>query len=280
MPTGLTRSRAGDEAARSLSASWAAFDLPQGGRACPLAMMAIHQQRNVDMTGLTARDLMTPDVVTVPPETPVMAVARLLADRGISAVPVTDSQGQILGIVTEGDLIRRLAGEEDRPASWLSAIFADPARQAERYARTHGALARDVMTENLVAVAPDALASRIAGLMEEHGIRRVVVTEEGRLKGIVSRADLLRALVAPPHEDAACTDERIRRAVLAAMRKEPWADTFHTMVEVTDGVVAFHGFYRSEAVKRGLRVLAENVPGVKSVDDQTQPMPMYLYAAA
>lgn len=232
------------------------------------------------MTGLTARDLMTPDVVTVPPETPVMAMARMLADRGISAVPVLSAEGQLLGIVTEGDLIRRLAGEEDRPVSWLAALFSDPARQAERYARTHGATAQDVMTENVVTVSPDTLASRIAGLMEERNIRRVLVTEEGRLKGLVSRADLLRALVAPPTEEAACTDERIRRAVLAAMRKEPWADTFHTMVEVKDGMVIFHGFFRSEAVKRGLRVLAENVPGVKGVDDQTQPMPMYLYAAA
>lgn len=232
------------------------------------------------MTGLTARDLMTPDVVTVPPETPVLAVARLLADRGISAVPVVDAQGQLAGIVTEGDLIRRLAGEQDRPSSWLAAIFADPARQADRYARTHGVTAQDVMSEHVVTVPLETPASRIAGLMEEHSIRRVLVTEEGRLKGLVSRADLLRALVAPPHEEAACTDERIRRAVLAAMRKEPWADTFHTMVEVKDGVVVFHGFYRSEAVKRGLRVLAENVVGVKGVDDQTQPMPMYLYAAA
>ncbi|HYF06332.1 MAG TPA: CBS domain-containing protein [Acetobacteraceae bacterium] len=232
------------------------------------------------MTSLTARDLMTPDVVTVPPETPVMAVARMLADRGISAVPVTDAQGHLLGIVTEGDLIRRLAGEADRPASWFTNFFADPARQAERYARTHGATARDVMTEQVVTATPDTPASRIAALMEERGIRRVVIAEEGRLKGIVSRADLLRALAAPPHEEAAASGERIRRAVLAAMRKEPWADTFHTMVEVKDGVVEFHGFYRSEAVRRGLRVLAENVPGVRGVKDNTQPMPMYLYAAA
>ncbi len=232
------------------------------------------------MTSLTARDLMTPDVVTVPLETPVLAMARLLADRGISAVPVVDAKGQLAGIVTEGDLIRRLAGEEDRPASWLASIFADPARQADRYARTHGVTAQDVMTDQVVTVSPDTTVTRIAGLMEEHGIRRVLVTEEGRLKGLVSRADLLRALVAAPHEEAACSDERIRRAVLAAMRKEPWADTFHTMVEVREGVVVFHGFYRSEAVKRGLRVLAENVVGVKGVDDQTQPMPMYLYAAA
>lgn len=230
------------------------------------------------MTTLRARDLMTPDVITVPPETPVLAIARLLGDRGISAVPVVDAQGQAVGVVTEGDLIRRLAGEQDKPAGWFASLFADPARDAERYARTHGMTARDVMTSDVITVDPDTLASAVAHVMEDRSIRRVLVTQEGRLKGIVSRADLLRALVVPPEPQGELSDERIRRAVLAAMKKEPWADTFYTMVEVTGGVVQFHGFSRSAAVQRGLRVLAENVPGVKSVVDNTQPMPAYLFA--
>ncbi len=232
------------------------------------------------MTSLTARDLMTPDVVTVPPETPVIAVARLLAERGISAVPVLERDGTLLGIVTEADLIRRLAGEEDRPAGWLRTLFGDPAAQADRYARTHGMTACDVMTEDLVTVEEATSACRIAHLMEERGIRRVLVVQDGRLRGIVSRADLLRALVAPPPEQGEFSDERIRRAVLAAMRKQPWADTFTTLVEVKDGVVQFHGFVRDAAVARALRVLAEQVPGVKAVEDNTQPLPIYLYGLA
>jgi CBS domain-containing protein len=232
------------------------------------------------MTGLTARDLMTPDVVTVPPETPVMAMARLLSDRGISAVPVVDAAGAVLGIVTEADLIRRLAGEEDKPSSWFGALFSDPANQAERFARTHGVTARDLMTEKVVAVAPDTAVAHIAHMMEEQKIRRVVVLEGDKLRGIVSRADLLRALVTPVHEEAELSDERVRRAVMAAMKKEPWTDTFYTMVEVENGVVTFHGFRRSDAVQKALRVLAENVPGVKSVVDDTQPMPVFIYGAA
>lgn len=232
------------------------------------------------MSGPTARDLMTPDVVTVPPETPVMAMARLLSDRGISAVPVVDGAGKVLGIVTEADLVRRLAGEEDKPTSWFGALFADPASQAERFARTHGVTAKDLMTEKVVSVAPDTSAAHIAHMMEEQKIRRVVVLEGETLKGIVSRADLLRALVTPAHEEAELSDERVRRAVMAAMKKEPWTDTFYTMVEVKDGVVTFHGFRRSDAVQKALRVLAENVPGVKSVVDDTQPMPVFIYGAA
>lgn len=231
------------------------------------------------MSPLTARDLMTPDVVTVPPETPVLAVARLLAERGISAVPVLDKAGAVKGIVTEADLIRRLAGEADVPRGWFARLFADPGADAERYARTHGVTAGDIMTEEVVAVAEDAKAAEIAHLMEDSHIRRVLVVQDGRLRGVVSRADLLRALVTPPPAEGELSDDRIRRAVLAAMRKEPWADTFYTMVEVKDGVVTFHGFSRTDAVKRGLRVLAENVPGVKGVVDETQPMPVYLYAA-
>jgi CBS domain-containing protein len=231
------------------------------------------------MSPLTARDLMTPDVVTVPPETPVVAVARLLAERGISAVPVLDKGGALQGIVTEADLIRRLAGQEDAPRGWFSSLFADPGEEAERYARTHGVTARDIMTQTVVTVGEDATAAHIAHLMEDGHIRRVLVVSDGRLRGIVSRADLLRALVTPPAVEGELSDDRIRRAVLAAMRKEPWADTFYTMVEVKDGVVEFHGFSRTDAVKRGLRVLAENVPGVKGVIDSTQPMPVYLYAA-
>ncbi|MBL6458125.1 CBS domain-containing protein [Belnapia sp. T6] len=223
---------------------------------------------------------MSVDVVTVPPETPVVAIARLLAERGISAVPVLDHDGRLRGIVTEADLIRRLAGAEDRPAGWLRRLFADAATEAERYARTHGATASDVMTEQLVTVTPGTTATHVAHLLEEMGIRRVLVVEDGKLRGLVSRADLLRALVAPPEPAHGLSDGRIRAAVLAQMRKQPWADTFSTMVEVQGGTVTFHGFVRSEAARRALRVLAENIPGVTKVVDETQPMPAYLSVAA
>jgi CBS domain-containing protein len=232
------------------------------------------------MSLLTAKDLMTPDVVTVPPETPVTAMARLLSQRGLSAVPVQAPDGRVIGIVTEADLIRRLAGEEDAPRGWFASLFSDPAALADRYARTHGSTAADIMTEQVVTVTEDTSAAHIARLLEEKHIRRVVVVSDGRLRGVVSRSDLLRALVSPPPAEGDLSDDRIRRAVLAAMRKEPWADTFYTLVEVKNGIVTFHGFSKTEAVKRGLKVLAENVPGVKKVIDETQPMPTYLYAAA
>lgn len=229
------------------------------------------------MENLSARDLMTPDVVTVPLETPIVAIARLMAERGISAVPVLGEKGEVKGIVTEADLLRRLAGQVDKPPGWFASMFGDPVRQAERFARTHGVNAADVMTEELIYVTPETPAPQVAHLLEDRGIRRVLVMEEGRLRGVVSRADLLRALLTPTAGSVESDDERIRTAVLAAMRQQPWASTYQTMVDVKDGVVEFSGFVSSEGLQRGLRVLAENVPGVKAVHDRTQSMPMILY---
>lgn len=223
---------------------------------------------------MRARDLMTTSLVTIPPDAPVEAVARMLAERGISGVPVVDAEGRLLGLVTEGDLLRRLAAAEDRPRSWLAGLFASATEQARRYARLHGRKARDVMTTDLVTAEEDTPVEHVARIIEERNIRRVPVLRDGRLVGVVSRADLLRALVAPPGALAAdAPDSRIRARLVAAMREQPWADTYYIFPEVEDGVVTFYGFSRSESVKQGLRVLAEGVPGVKAVRFATETVP-------
>ena len=228
---------------------------------------------------LRARDLMTKEVVTVPPATPATSLARLLTDRGISAAPVTDPGGRLLGIVTEADLLRRLAGAEDKPAGWLRKFFSNPDRQAERYAKTHGMEARDVMTEEVIAVEPDATAEHCARVMEERGIKRLPVLQGGRLVGIVSRADLLRAVLEPPAKIGAEErerDARIRAALREEMRAQPWAGGLDAFADVRDGVVTLRGFVRSDEVRRGLRVLAARIEGVERVEDcmEDAPLPM------
>ncbi len=106
------------------------------------------------MTTLSARDLMAAEVVTSPPETPVAALIRLFTDRGVAAVPITDTSGTLLGIVTERDLIRRLADEDERPTGWLARFTDRPNARADRYARSHGAIAREVMIERVVRSRP------------------------------------------------------------------------------------------------------------------------------
>jgi CBS domain-containing protein len=224
---------------------------------------------------MRARDLMTRDPVTIPPEAPLPLVARTLAERGFSGAPVVDREGQLLGMVTESDLIRRIAAPEDAPGSWLRDLFSTAGQQAARFARTHGQTAADVMTTGLVTADEDTPIERIAKAMEERGIRRVPVVRDGRLLGIVSRADLIRALLVPAAALAAdAPDERIRRAVLAAMQEQPWADAFFIFPDVQDGVVSFHGFCRNDEVKRALRVLAEGIPGVKGVQVMAEKAPL------
>ena len=226
---------------------------------------------------MQARDLMSRNLVVVPPEMPVAAVAELLAGRGISAVPVVDAEGKPLGIVTEGDLIRRLADRPPGPLNWFFNLFRDARPLVQRFAKAHGATARDVMSAELVTVQEDVSADRIAELMEQHGIRRVLVLRDGRLAGIVSRADLLRAILRPEQpEQARREDREILHAVISAMRAQPWTDTFWVFPNVQNGVVTLYGYARSDTMREGLRVLAQGVPGVKSVQDQMAPMPLIL----
>lgn len=224
---------------------------------------------------MKARELMSTNLVVVPPETPATAVAALLASRGISAVPVVDASGAPVGLVTEGDLIRRLADAKPGPMGWFLGLFKESGKLADRFSKAHGKTARDVMTADLSTVGEDASAEDIARLMEERGIRRVPVVKDGRLVGIVSRADLLRAVLAPQENKAEALgdDAAILRAVLSAMRDQPWVDSFWVFPDVREGVVTLCGFYRSDAVRHGLKVLAEEVPGVKRVEDKMEPMP-------
>jgi CBS domain-containing protein len=228
-----------------------------------------------------AHDLMSTNLIIVPPETPVVGVAQLLGSRGISAVPVVDAEGRLLGLVTEGDLIRRLAEEKRGPLGWFLGMFRDSRKLANRFAKAHGAKAEDVMTRELVTVGEEAGADEIARLMEKHNIRRVPVLKDGKLTGIVSRADLLRAVLAPPATPAAgeATDAALLEAVIAAMREQPWVNTFYVFPSVKEGTVSLYGYHRSEEVQRGLAVLVRAVPGVKVVDDRTGTMPFFMRAS-
>lgn len=227
---------------------------------------------------MKARDLMTPDVITVTPETPVLGIARLLSERHISAVPVTDAERKPVGLVSEGDLLRQVSGVADDKPGFFEALFSDPAKMAAQYARAHGRAAKDIMTSDLVTVSEDADAAEIARQLDKMHIRRVLVVRDGRLVGVVTRADLLRAIVAQqtgPVTDG--SDESIYRAVMAEMKKQPWASTFYTTVVVKDGVVEFYGYCGSDEYRRALRVLAEGVSGVKKVEDHLVIGPLYVY---
>ena len=226
---------------------------------------------------MRAEDIMTREVITVPPDMGVPEVARLFAERGISGAPVVDGDGMLLGIVTETDLMRRLA--DRRPPGWLRALFANPAELARDFALTHGRSVGDVMTPDLVTVGPEAALDEVTRLLEEKAIRRLPVVDDGRLLGVVSRADLLKAILAPaptPEDGESLSDDALRQEILRRLRMQPWVDRHFLHVAVQHGEVRITGFARSPAVGQGLHALAEEVPGVRAVRLDLAPPPPFL----
>lgn len=231
---------------------------------------------------MKAKDVMTTRLVTVTPDTDVRAIATLLIERHISAVPVTDGQGKLLGIVSEGDLLHRAESDTTPKArSWWLGLFSDPSDSATDYAKVHGMKARDVMTENVVTVTEDTPLADIAELLESRNIKRVPVVRDGKPVGIVSRANLLQGLVAARETlasiDIPVSDETIRQRILDELKDQDWASVGTTNVLVSDGVVTFWGAVASDAERRATRALAEGVPGVKSIEDKRGTLRLSAY---
>jgi len=235
---------------------------------------------------MRAMDVMTTNVVTVGPDTPVQEVAKILSERSISGVPVVDAANRLVGIVSEGDLLHRVeTGTERRPdrrtgrrrSWWLDTIGADE-ELARDYVKSHGRTARDVMTSEVTFVSDTTELGEIANILESKRIKRVPVVRDGRLVGIVSRANLVRALAAagPRLSDEIATDDRtIRQKLLTELQGQDWVHTWAADIIVRDGVV--HLWVtddRPEQERHALRVAAENIPGVRGVEEHLVPAPM------
>jgi CBS domain-containing protein len=227
---------------------------------------------------MKARELMTANVVSVAPETPVAEIASLLLKHRISAVPVT-SDNRVVGIVSEGDLIHRQENGTERARSWWLEAFTDSETLARDYAKSHGRRAVDVMTRHVVSVTEDTDAGEIASLLDKRRIKRVPVVRDGTLVGVVSRADLLRSLLAARPTSPGVPDDRtLHDTILARARAEPWAEVVMLNIVVRGGDVELWGIVSSEEQRNAMRVLAEGVPGVRSVRDRLEVMPLWAYA--
>lgn len=225
---------------------------------------------------MQAVDVMTTKLVTVEAETSVREIAQLMLQCRISAVPVVDRDQRILGIVSEGDLMRRPENETDqRPAWWLESILSTR-DQAEDYVKAHGRKASDVMTRNVVEVQEDTPLHEIARLLEQHRIKRVPVTREGRLVGIISRANLLHGLVAKSAEfisPSSPDDRTIRDTIVKTLSKEAGINTAMINVVVHDGAVQLWGIVNSADEKRAAQLAAENTPGVVAIQNYLGRLP-------
>jgi len=215
---------------------------------------------------MNAGDIMVKDVISVGPGTPVREVASLMLERRISGVPVIDGERRVLGVVSEGDLIRRPEiGTYQGPTGWLT-VFLSQDDSARDFVKTHGLLAAEVMSRPAICVAPATLLAEVVRLFERHRVKRLPVVERGVLIGLVTRAELLRALVArqamPPVTPG---DQEIRDRIEAFLRSEAWAPSTVVHVQVTDGVVQLWGAVNSSAQHDALVLAVRGIPGVKEV---------------
>lgn len=219
---------------------------------------------------LRANDVMTGKVITIASGSTVVEAARLMIDRKISAVPVLDGE-RLVGIVSEGDLLHRAEiGTAEYRRWWWPRLLLNPGALAEEYARSHSRHVYDVMTRRVHTIAEITPVPRIARLLDRHRIKRLPVMRGDALIGIVSRADLMKAVVAAAAAAPQLIgdDLAIRARLLEELRLQPWATVAGSNLEVNGGVVSLWGCVGSEDERHATRVLAENIAGVTAVEDR------------
>lgn len=216
-------------------------------------------------------DVMSRGVRTVFATDGIHVAIRLMLQGGYSGLPVVDSKDRLIGILTEGDLLRRAElGTARWHPDWLNFLLG-PSRLAREYTDSHAQQVDEVMSIEVIAVDESTPLPEAVGLMEQHHVKRLPVLRKGKVVGMLSRADLLRACLSAQERRAhglTISDDVIRECIETEMRAQPWDPHATIQVRVSGGTVQLHGVVTSEALREALRVLAENVPGVTAVDDQ------------
>ena len=218
---------------------------------------------------MKVKDVMTSPVLSVESESPISQAIQLMLEKRISGLPVLDGQGRLVGIVTEGDFLRRTeTGTQRRRSRWLEFLIG-PGRLADEYTRSHGRKVIDVMTPDPVTINEQTSLEQVVQIMEKHRIKRLPVLREQKLVGIVSRANLLHALagVASDIKPVTTSDEAIREQLLAELGRQSWAPAALINAIIKQGVVELWGTITDERERQAIIVAAENVPGVKGVRD-------------
>lgn len=218
---------------------------------------------------MQARDVMTANVISIDPEQTVLQAARLMLQHHISGLPVVDSSGSLVGVLSEGDFLRRRETEtEHRRSRWLEFLMG-PGKIASEYTRSHGSKVGEVMTPDVRTVDEDAALEDIVELMERHRIKRVPIMRAGKMVGIITRSNLMHAMVSMARSAPAVAkdDAAIRAQLMTEFKKEEWAPVAMVNVVVKDGVVELWGAIVDERQRGALKVAAENTPGVKGVKD-------------
>ncbi len=218
---------------------------------------------------MKAADVMGVNVVTVRPAWSVQQAAMLMLEKDISGLPVIDEEGRLVGIVSEGDLMRRAdCGTGHRPSWWLRMLMGRDGL-AREYVRENGRKVEDVMTREVITASPFASLGEIAELLERNKIKRVPIVANGNVLGVVSRANIVQAVASYLRSDHVTnqTDAALRETILTKFKSEPWAQVGLINVTVNEGTVDLWGIAESHAQKDAFRVAAEATPGIKAVND-------------
>lgn len=223
--------------------------------------------QNEEERDMKAGDVMTTGAATVHPWDTVGEAARTMANYGVSGLPVIDGEGGVVGMLTERDLLRRVElGTEHRRPRWRDLWF-EPGDLAEEYSRAHGRKVEDVMSRDVAAIDTEMPLDEVVGLMEEKGYKRLPVVRDGKLVGIVSRANLLTALSRrlDPPGTVDRDDLALRRQILDELANKAWSKGAAIDVQVREGKIILRGTVEDERVARAMQVAAENTPGAKNV---------------
>ncbi len=214
-------------------------------------------------------DVMTREVVSISPDASVMEAVRLMLQHKISGLPVVDAAGDLQGVLTEGDFLRRAETGTERKHSRVIEFLLGPGRLATDYVHASGRKVSEVMTPDVRTVTEDEPLEKVVHLMERYRIKRVPVVRGAKVVGMVTRANLMRALasLALAENPVAADDAAIRERLLAELKRQPWAPVGLIDVVVKDGVVKLSGALTDERERQAIRIAAENIPGVKKVED-------------
>jgi len=220
---------------------------------------------------MKAADIMTRRLVTIDPDSSIAEAANRMIENRISGMPVLDAQGRLVGLISEGDLLHRseMGTDQRQRRSWWLRLISGPTGAADDYVKSHSRNVGDVMTRSVVSVSPDASLGEVVRVLERHRIKRVPVLDNGKLVGIVSRANLLQALAASAKEvqEVSVDDRTLRDRILAELSSQPWAPDYSDNIVVKTGIVHLWGSVSTESQHQALRVAAESVPGVKGIED-------------
>ncbi|AFL52510.1 CBS domain-containing protein [Sinorhizobium fredii] len=209
---------------------------------------------------MLAKDIMSKNVLSLSPEHSISHAARMMLENRISGLPVCDNSGKLVGILSEGDLLRRA---ELGSAAGRGQVSDRP--EPEAFIKGHSWRVGDVMTRDVVTVDEDVPLGRVAAIMAANEIKRIPVVRAGAMVGIISRSDILRTITEATPDVVAVGDEAVRRAVLARLCSDLGLDRGSIDVTIENGNVSLWGQVESEAIREAARVAAETISGAGGV---------------